>query len=154
MSSEMNKSHPFRKSVSHEADASPAATPAPTPAPSPEAKIPSSSMSLLDKANAELANIERVKDEPCLDKKAGHSKKKAKMFGLGLLAMILWYGTLEVYDAIYATPSARSGAAIRASAAYGEPEDFENRDVDYARSQSGFFANLFCKGGKRSVFCD
>ncbi len=151
MSNKLDSAHPFRASVNFKEEK--AATPAPAPAAAPQAELPPTTggSKLLERANAEFKTEQR--DLNNLDKQAGVFKKRAKLLGTALAATAGFYGFLAIYDLIYAPPS--NVDSLRAmQASFDEGEYSGTRDVDEARGSVGFFSKLFCKGGRRSTFCN
>ena len=146
MSNKLDSAHPFRASINYKDSAGPAPSP-------PTAVVPSTSggSSLLERANAEAAADHR--DEICLERQAGAFKKKAKILGGALLLTALFYGSLAIYDAV--TASDDRGRAIASLESTFDKDDYTGtRDVEAARGSLGLFDRLFCKGGRRSTFCN
>lgn len=130
MSSLLNKNHPFRASITHDTPAAPGA------------------------GGTEQAAA------PPKEEKADSLKSfklKAKI-GTALLAVgTITYLWLQAYDEIFTSskPEVEEGPP---SVAQDVEEDWmyqgDQRDVENARESAGIFGRLFCRGGRRSTFCD
>ena len=134
MSSVLNKNHPFRQTITH--DAVPAATAA---APAPQAAPP--------------------EPIPPVEKKLSKFKKRLKYFAWSLLGAVLIFGYIAVYDALFPPADTADSETRHYRLANQHTDDDPDeylgpRDVAAARKSSGFLGQFFCRGSRRSVFCD
>lgn len=90
-----------------------------------------------------------------MDHKPLATEEKASFYHLKV-RLILGFGALVVLGALVTLGSlaAQRNAEKRMYAPEEEVSFYEERSIEYARSESGFFAQFFCRGSQRSVFCD
>lgn len=150
MSNKLDSSHPFRASINHKTEKAPAPA---APIEAPQVDLPPSTggSKLLERANAEFKTEQR--DLNNLNKQAGVFKKRAKLLGTALAATAGFYGFLAIYDLIYAPPS-NIDTLHAMQSSFDEGAYSGTRDVDEARESVSIFSRLFCKGGRRSTFCN
>jgi hypothetical protein len=89
-------------------------------------------------------------------------KTKFRLLIFGLAASVLLYVLSSAIDSFSSDPSGKSSQKS-GSTETAPPLDqiFDKndlnergREVSHARKKAGIFAAIFCKGGKRSRFCD
>ena len=147
MSSPLDKCHPFRPSISHDAPAAFASAAEATP---------------LAAVGQQARGLERDDDQGSW-KRLKRKLKIAFWAGLGCLGVFLYsyfYELLSPEDSLLAEakesmePFDSVDEGDWASPADDAPAQFGTRNVEEARKNAGIFGRIFCHGGRRSSFCD
>lgn len=146
MSSPLNKSHPFRPSITHDGGS--------------EALVaqvrPQDACSLLD----QKSEVDQVSEEK--SSVVEKVKKTAKILKWVFLGSILVFGYFSIYSLLHPDENVAQeepgliDSLIGSDAPPVDPEykEMEGRTVEDARRSAGIFARVFCRGAKRSAFCD
>lgn len=135
MSNLLNKNHPFRATITHSATSSPASEPAPAPAKPAEYD---------DESGAKLTRRLRV------------------IAGCAAGGVIFYISAIVVPSLFDFTEDSKDTPRSSGKPSNGISQEVEedwayqgqNRSVDEARESAGIFGRLFCRGGRRSTFCD
>lgn len=137
----LSKNHPFRASVTHE-----------------DAEIVGS-QNVANTANTNSGNLENTERSSSKIKLS----TKTKLLGTATLGLIITYGWIQIYDAIYPPTLKETSGRNNIKKekvdklSYEDVTDFEwgISDLNSAEeiSKPSWFKQTFCKGVKRSFFC-